>query len=518
MCLAKFTFVASLAVYAALMHGFEALIVNETTKESISNIVNYLKTFHCYLLITTEDLGLYLYNNFDLNLDNLALAGSSLSKSEVRSDCSTILFNAYGCSETSGVAIINKLNKDYSDYYIIGKPWDNSNVYILDDNKKQLPVGAVGEIVISGPAVTKQYLNNTEQTKKSYGEFNGKRAYFTNDLAYFNEDGNVVYVGRKDNQINLNGFRIEPEGVESTIFEYDSFNQVKVVIGKVNSQDHLIAYYSSDVDIDEDDLKEYLSVNLPSYMVPSFYVHMDSLPLNPNGKIDVKSLPSVEFDEVDFVEPKNEFEEIVVKVFEKFFNQKNISVYDNFIHLGGTSVTAMKIVRELADYNLSVNNVISLGTPIKIAEHIKNNTQMDLNYSKYSLDKGCPLNESQLNVYLDIIRYEKNDVYNIPLTITIPGNYTADDIKNALYEMFNVHPILKSFINVVDGTACLKTGVNPKVDYLNENDEEVISDFIDSSFDINSSLARFLLVDEGNDEDWILFGVFHHLIFDGFLV
>ena len=516
MCLAKFTFVASLAVYAALMHGFEALIVNETTKESISNIVNYLKTFHCYLLITTEDLGLYLYNNFDLNLDNLALAGSSLSKSEVRSDCSTILFNAYGCSETSGVAIINKLNKDYSDYYIIGKPWDNSNVYILDDNKKQLPVGAVGEIVISGPAVTKQYLNNTEQTKKSYGEFNGKRAYFTNDLAYFNEDGNVVYVGRKDNQINLNGFRIEPEGVESTIFEYDSFNQVKVVIGKVNSQDHLIAYYSSDVDIDEDDLKEYLSVNLPSYMVPSFYVHMDSLPLNPNGKIDVKSLPSVEFDEVDFVEPKNEFEEIVVKVFEKFFNQKNISVYDNFIHLGGTSVTAMKIVRELADYNLSVNNVISLGTPIKIAEHIKNNTQMDLNYSKYSLDKGCPLNESQLNVYLDIIRYEKNDVYNIPLTITIPGNYTADDIKNALYEMFNVHTILKSFINVVDGTACLKTGVNPKVDYLNENDEEVISDFIDSSFDINSSLARFLLVDEGNDEDWILFGVFHHLIFDGF--
>ena len=176
----------------------------------------------------------------------------------------------------------------------------------------------------------------------------------------------------------------------------------------------------------------------------------------------------------------------------------------------------MKIVRELEDYHLSVNNEISLGTPIKIAEHIKNNTQMDFIYSKYSLDKGCPLNESQLNVYLDIIRYEKNDVYNIPLTITIPGNYTADDIKNALYEMFNVHPILKSFINVVDGTACLKTGVNPKVDYLNENDEEVISDFIDSSFDINSSLARFLLVDEGNDEDWILFGVFHHLIFDGF--
>jgi len=290
-------------------------------------------------------------------LDNLALAGSSLSKSEVRSDCSTILFNAYGCSETSGVAIINKLNKDYSDYYIIGKPWDNSNVYILDDNKKQLPVGAVGEIVISGPAVTKQYLNNTEQTNKSYGEFNGKRAYFTNDLAYFNEDGNVVYVGRKDNLINLNGFRIEPEGVESTIYDYGCFNQVKVIRGKVNHQEHLIAYYSSDIDVDEDGLNEYLSVHLPSYMVPSFYVCMDSLPLNINGKIDVKSLPPVELEEVAFIKPRNELEEIVVDIFERVFNQENISVYDNFIDLGGTSIIAMKIVKELDDYNLSVNIV-----------------------------------------------------------------------------------------------------------------------------------------------------------------
>ena len=516
MCLAKFTFVGSIPIYGALMYGFEAFIIREINEESISKIVKYLKIYHCYILISTQELGLYLYNNFDLKLDNLALAGSSLSKQDIREDSSTVLWNAYGCTEGSGSVILNELNKDFSDYSVIGKPFGNIKIYILDDNKKQLPIGAVGEIVIGGPVVSKQYFNNPEQTSRSYGVFNGERVYFTNDLAYFNHEGNIVYVGRKDNLINLNGFRIEPEGVESTIYDYGCFNQVKVIMGKVNHQDHLIAYYSSDIDVDEDGLNEYLSVHLPSYMVPSFYVCMDSLPLNINGKIDVKSLPPVVLEDVDFVKPRNELEEIVVDIFERVFNQESIGVYDDFIQLGGTSVIAMKIVKELEDYNLSVNDLISLGTPEKIADYIKNNSFIDFDFDKYSLDEGCPLNESQLNVYLDIVRYEKNDVYNIPLTINIPRTYSADDIKVALYEMFNVHPILKSFIDVIDGVVCLKTGFNPKVDYKNEYDENVISDFMNKSFDLNFTLSRFLLVKKDDEEGFVLVSVFHHLIFDGF--
>ncbi len=516
MCLGKFTFVASLPVYAALMHGFEAFIIRETSKSSISNIVKYLKTYHTYVLITTEELGLYLYNNFDLNLDNLIFAGSNLSKAEITADRSTVLWNAYGCTETSGSVIIHELSKDFSDYSVIGKPLGNSKVYILADNKKQLPLGAIGEIVISGPVVTKQYFKNPEQTGKSFYKFNNEKAYFTNDLGYFDKDGSIVYVGRKDNQINLNGFRIEPAGVESVIFDYGGFTQVKVVKGKVNHQNHLIAYYSSSVDIDENDLKDYLNIHLPSYMIPSFYVRMDMLPLNPNGKIDVWSLPPVELDVVDFVKPRNEFEEIVVNIFEKVFNQENISVYDNFIDLGGTSIIAMKIVKELVDYNLSVNDLISLGTPEKIAAHIKNNALIDYDYSKYSLDKGCPLNESQLNVYLDILKHEKKGVYNIPIALNIPSTYSADDIFRALNEMFNVHPLLKSFLSVVDGVPCLKSGDIPKVDYSKEYDEDEIYEFMNKSFDLNNNLSRFLLVEKDNDDDLVLLSVFHHLIFDGF--
>ncbi len=515
MCMGKFTFVASLPVYAALLHGFEAFIIRETTKSTIANIVKYLKTYHTYVLITTEELGLYLYNNFDLNLDNLIFAGSSLSKAEITTDRSTSLLNAYGCTETSGSVIIHELLKDFSDYSVIGKPLGNSKVYILDDNKKQLPIGGIGEIVISGPVVTKQYFKKPEQTSLSYHKYNNEKAYFTNDLGYFDMEGNIIYVGRKDNQINLNGFRIEPAGVESVIFDYGGFTAVKVIKGKVNHQNHLIAYYSASVDIDEADLKEYLKIHLPSYMIPSFYVRMDILPLNSNGKIDVWSLPPVELNDVDFVKPRNDYEEIIVNIFEKVFNQENISVYDNFIDLGGTSIIAMKIVKELSDYNLSVTDLISLGTPEKIASHIKNNSLIDYDYSKYSLEEGCPLNESQLNVYLDIIKYEKKGVYNIPVILNIPNTYSADDINRALNEMFNVHPLLKSYITIVDGVPCLKMGNIPKVDYLKEYNEYIFSDFMKKHFDLNNNLSRFLLVEKDNDEGFILLSVFHHLIFDG---
>ena len=516
MCLAKFTFVASLPLYALLMVGYEAFIIRETTKESIPRIVKYLMMYQCLVLISTPELGLYLYNNFDLKLSNLIFAGSKLSKSEIRSDSSTALFNAYGCTETSGSVLINEINKDYSDYEVIGRPLGSAKVYILDNNQKQLPIGSVGEIVVSGPVVTKQYSNNPEQTSKAYGKYNDERVFFTGDFGYFNLDGSVVYVGRKDNQINLNGFRIEPEGVESVISEYGDFNQIKVTVGEVNHENHLIAYYSSPDDVDKGNLKQYLEKHLPPYMIPSFYVQMDNLPVNQNGKIDLKSLPPVEFDETEFVEPRNEMEKLVVECFEKAFNQKNISVYDDFIQLGGTSIIAMKIVNELAEYNLTVNDLLSLATPEKIAEYLKDNLLMDLDFSKYSLDDACPLNESQLNVYLDIIKYDKNEVYNIPLTINIPENYSDNDVKSALDVMFDVHPILKSVIGIADGVPCLKTGNDPNITYLNEYDEDRISGFITSPFDLNTALSRFLLVKNDNNAGSLLVDVFHHLIFDGF--
>ena len=512
MCLAKFTFVASIPIYAALMHGCEAFIIRETSQETIPRIVKYLTEFHCYILISTQELGLYLYNNFDLNLDKLIFAGSSLTKAKIRKNSSTELLNAYGCTETSGSVIINKINKDFSNYSVIGRPLGNSNVYILDENKKQMPIGSVGEIVISGPIVTKKYFNNPEQTNKAYGMFNNEKAYFTNDLGYFNDDGNIVYLGRKDNQVNLNGFRIEPEQIESAISEYEDINQVIVTVGEVNHQNHLIAYYSSDINIDKISLKEYLNHNLPSYMVPSFYMQIESFSLNNNGKIDVNQLPSVKFEKVEFVGSRNDLEEQIVDCFEKEFNQK-ISIYDDFIQLGGNSVTAMKIIATLNDYNITIDDLVKYSTPQKIAKHIKNKEKKEYGWNKYTLESGCPLNESQLNVYLDIEKYKKDEQYIVPLTIGIPSKYSAKDVENALKKLFNAHPIIKTHIELIDGTPHLKLGNMPEINTIQYNKKEIM-DFMNKTFDLNKSLSRFLITKENNKN--ILVAVFHHVIFDGF--
>lgn len=295
MCLTEFTCVSSLLIYTMLMVGSEVFIIRDTN-ESISKIAQYLMTSHCSILVSSPNVGLYLYNNFDINVDYLALTGSKLTYSKIRNYNRTQLFNCYGCTEISGASIFNKLKSDYSNYSVIGRPALNCSAYILDDNHKMVPLGCVGEIAIAGPFVSKQYFNNPLKTKQSYGIVNGKKVYFTNDLGYFNQKGEIVYVGRCDNQINLNGFKIEPEGIENIIRKYGDITQVKVI----NNQNYLVAYYAAKKEIDEDNLDEYLRNKLPQYMIPSFYVCMEELPVNFNGKIDVKKLPNVEFEKDEF--------------------------------------------------------------------------------------------------------------------------------------------------------------------------------------------------------------------------
>ena len=160
------------------------------------------------------------------------------------------------------------------------------------------------------------------------------------------------------------------------------------------------------------------------------------------------------------------------------------------------------------------NDLITLRTPEKIAKHMKNHALPNFDWEKYSLNDACPLNESQLNVYLDIQRYEKNENYNIPITITIDKSYSINDIKKALSKIFNVHAILKTHIEIIEGKPYLKSENMPKIEYLKEHDENMINKFMMDPFDLNESLSRFLLVE--NEDNFVLFAVFHHLIFDGF--
>ena len=191
---------------------------------------------------------------------------------------------------------------------------------------------------------------------------------------------------------------------------------------------------------EEDDIvdyiREYVSKRKPEYMIPSYVVKLDEIPLNINGKVDKRALPDVDFTSLheDYVAPTTEDEKIIVEAFEKVFNQK-IGIHDDFVHLGGDSLTAIRLLSHLEDYNITAVDILSLHTPYAIAKNIK---KIKLDLDIYTLESGCPLNESQLNVYLDIAVNNKDDAYIIPLFMEIPEKYGVNEIFDALNKISEI--------------------------------------------------------------------------------
>ena len=192
------------------------------------------------------------------------------------------------------------------------------------------------------------------------------------------------------------------------------------------------------------------------------------------------------------------------------FNREKISIYDNFSRLGGDSLLAIQVISHLNDYNITAADILSLENPKAIAENI-NDAHIDLDL--YSIDEGCPLNEPQLNVYLDIIANNKTDSYLIPIKMDISKKYSVDDLHNALNEIVTVHPILKMCINDNHGVPHLVKGNSPEIIFENDADETFIHKFLNKGFNLEKSLCKFLINEKTNEYE--LFCVFHHLIFDG---
>ena len=193
-----------------------------------------------------------------------------------------------------------------------------SNVwaYILDDENRKLPIGVAGEIVISGKQLSDGYWKNEDLTNKSF-EINpystcedNKIMYHTGDLGYWNFYGEIEIIGRVDNQIKLHGFRIEPGEIEKIINDNIGIKSSVVML----KNDNLVAYYTAEKPIDKELLNERISVKVPEYMVPSYYVEMESFPLNNSGKVDRKQLPDPEIVLTDYIEPETGMEKSIFDI------------------------------------------------------------------------------------------------------------------------------------------------------------------------------------------------------------
>jgi amino acid adenylation domain-containing protein len=276
----------------------------------------------------------------------------------------TRLVNAYGLTEaTIDSTWFEPVAADElppGRFVPIGRPLDNTSVYILDTNLEPQPIGIPGELCVGGVAVARGYLNRPELTAERFVadpfcEEEGALLYRTGDRARWLADGTIDFLGRTDRQIKIRGFRIEPGEIE-TVLERLPAIRAAAVIDRLDArgETRLVAYIDADSTAPEAaDLRAFLSEHVPNYMIPSAYVNVDELPLTPNGKVDRDVLPEPEWDEEgaseEFVAPRSASERGIAEIWSNVLSVHDIGVHDNFFALGGHSLLAMKVISRVQD-------------------------------------------------------------------------------------------------------------------------------------------------------------------------
>ena len=268
------------------------------------------------------------------------------------------VWNLYGPTETTVWSTACRVDPS-SGLVLIGRPIDNTQIYILDSNMEPVPVGIPGEIFIGGQGVARGYLNRPELSAERfvgdpYGRDSNARLFKTGDLARYLPNGNIEYLGRMDEQLKIRGHRIEPGEVEATLRVHPAVSQA-VVIGRehLSGETRLVAYLvpRPGMVFDCNELRTFLLGKLPNYMVPSAFVPMKALPIAPGGKVNRKGLASSDLCQSyfgdTFVPPQDRLEFQLAQIWQSVINVKSVSISDNFFALGGHSLTTVKLIAEI---------------------------------------------------------------------------------------------------------------------------------------------------------------------------
>ncbi|WP_421726898.1 amino acid adenylation domain-containing protein [Bacillus velezensis] len=290
------------------------------------------------------------------------------------------IFNEYGPTETVVGCMIYSFDPQYDrrESVPIGTAADNMNIFVLDKNMKPVPAGVPGEIYISGDGIARGYLNRAELTAERFllHPFVPEvKMYRTGDLARRLPDGNIEYLGRIDHQVKIRGYRIEIGEVESAFFQIPPIQEALVTAQETNGETSLCAYYTAQHSLTAGEIREHLSRQLPSYMIPAYFVQLAAMPLTSNGKIDRQALPAPTGNLTGnpYTAPRTELEKILAGVWESVLGAEQVGIDDHFFELGGDSIKSIQVTSSLyqAGYKLDIKHLFKHPTISGLAPFIK---------------------------------------------------------------------------------------------------------------------------------------------------
>ncbi len=251
----------------------------------------------------------------------------------------------------------------------IGKPIANTRMYILDAQQQPVPHGVVGELYIGGVQVARGYLNrpelNAERFLNDPFQSNG-RMYRTGDIARYLADGNIEYLGRNDDQVKIRGLRIELGEIQARLTQIDGIQEAAVLAREdVPGEKRLVAYYTG-APLEIETLRSHLLENLPDYMVPVVFVHLDTLPLSPNGKLDRKAMPAPDLAALttrEYEAPVGEVEIALAQLWAELLKVERVGRHDHFFELGGHSLLAVNLVARMRRAGLTADIRVLFNQP-----------------------------------------------------------------------------------------------------------------------------------------------------------
>jgi len=455
------------------------------------------------------------------------LPTSAASKVERKFGKLIDLYNEYGPTEATVGCMIYKYNADTDNGVSvpIGKPVANMKIYILNEGLRPVPEGEVGEIYIAGTGLAKGYFNDDVLTSEKFIFWNNQRVYKTGDNAKFIRKDCIEYIGRKDEQVKIKGFRIDLNEVKRAILRLSGVTGAEVCILTSGADtQQLVAYLVSDVE--ESAVIEELRQILPRYMIPSVYIYLDKFPLTLNGKIDRRALPNPAKEVTINEQSLDEEQQILLKVIAEVLNFKNqISLQDNFIKLGGDSIKAILLSMRIKEnnYELAVKDILQAENFLQISRKMKKLTDRGQAYQLHGLDIHLTpihrwffnrdlINRNYYNhcIYFsvdDIVPYSMlceciQQIYDVHNELRI--NYSED--KGVLF--YNDDHIARSIAaKLYDFTA-------DTVDKAYEQMHVSIRDN-ELNFDISSSLLFCCMYFKFPNHQNILVFLSHHLLVDG---
>ena len=528
-------------IFTPFCFGATLVLYSKNTLTNIPILCDILEKKHItYTFLPPnilDDIFEFIYkNNRKFYINKLSVGVESIKNSTLNNfyklNQDIEIINGYGPSEATICSTFyrHEYNENKSRIVPIGYPLKNNDIYILNNFNTMQPIGVKGELCISGDSVSNGYLNNTVKTQESFvkmPKYQNRVFYKTGDIAYFDSEGCINFIGRQDSQIKFRGHRIELNEINNNIKNIDEVNNSITLLNNLNGIPSICSYVTvKNSSLTDQLIKNKLESILPYYMIPNHIIILEQLPINKNGKIDKTKLPKIDLKSDTIVLPSTPTEKFITNTICKILNIKNISIDDEFFAMGLDSLAAIRLSTEIYNslkINISIRNIFQSNTIRNLSKFIDKSTYD----SNFDIIKKCEekefykISSAQKRIYFaSKIAGNNSILYNVPGGVIIDGNIDLNKLEKCINTIINRHESLRTYFELNDTEVVqkiidkyeFKLDILENVDF--KNLDSLFNEFV-KPFDLATApLFRVKAILFTNGKSAIFIDM-HHIISDG---